>query len=342
MQKYVLDVIYDEKNNAGSKAKTDAANILVSKMGFERLQAHEFLSVFDKLKGYRTMHQIASKVSAGDTLLIQYPTYFGHFWEKRLFKMLIKRSVKLVVLLHDVDVLRLDHLPKHKNVEWVTDLLNLASVLISPNAEMSVMLTNHGLTIPSIDLKIYDYLQPDLKQSRELSTSPCVSFAGNLNKSTFLRNLPETNVYDLFLYGMLDQKNEFKQKNIHYQGIFPPDALKDVMPSGYGLVWDGTSSERLAGTIGKYLKYNNPHKTSLYLASELPVIVPSEAAIAKFVTENEVGITVDNLQNLSQKIESITEDNYYEMKKNAENIGKKLRNGVYTQAAVSQALKVIE
>ncbi|NRO11242.1 Beta-1,6-galactofuranosyltransferase WbbI [Lactobacillus helveticus] len=47
---------------------------------------------------------------------------------------------------------------------------------------------------------------------------------------------------------------------------------------------------------GNYLRYNDPHKLSLYLASGIPVIIWKKAAEAKFVEENKVGITVDSLE----------------------------------------------
>src|SRR5256885_12001079 len=36
-----------------------------------------------------------------------------------------------------------------------------------------------------------------------------------------------------------------------------------------------------------YLKFNNPHKLSLYVAAGLPVIVPADSAISVFVRSEE-------------------------------------------------------
>jgi len=342
MQKFVLDVVYDEKNNAGSKAKSDVSSVLTEQMGFSKVQAHEFKSVADKLRGLKMVHEVTRQVHSGDTILIQYPTYFGHFWEQQLFKKLRQHQVKIIILLHDLDVLRQDNLPKYKNIEWVTNLLNLANVIIVPNDEMGHLLKQHGLVIPQINLGIYDYLQPALSKPRNEETTPCVSFAGNLNKSTFLHNLPESPAYQLYLYGMLDGDNSFKQRNIHYQGIFPPDVLKDELPEGYGLVWDGSSSNNLGGMAGNYLRYNNPHKTSLYLSSGLPVIVPQAAAVADFVNKNHVGITISGLNEIAAKISEVTSEQRYQMQLNAIQIGKQLRAGKYTRAAVAKALNMIK
>ncbi|MEI3535629.1 MAG: hypothetical protein V8R16_02480, partial [Bacilli bacterium] len=78
--------------------------------------------------------------------------------------------------------------------------------------------------------------------------------------------------------------------------------------------------------FGKYLKYNNPHKLSLYLAAGLPVIVWSKSAIAKFVIDNNVGICVNNLNEINDKIKK---SNYELIRNNAIKIGEKIRKGYF-------------
>ena len=58
------------------------------------------------------------------------------------------------------------------------------------------------------------------------------------------------------------------------------------MEGSFGLVWDGISVETCAGVYGEYLKVNNPHKTSLYLASGIPVIIWKEAAWLSLLNAN--------------------------------------------------------
>lgn len=342
MSKFVLDIVYDEKNNAGSKAKSDVTEIVTHELGYQSIQACEFLSVKDKLNGLGVVRRILSEVSAGDTILVQYPTYFGHFWESKLFRAFKKKQIKIVILLHDVDVLRVENLPKFKNIHWVTALLNFADVLISPNQSMTRLLMTNGLSIPVINLNIYDYLQSGYRGVRESRQRLGLSFAGNLNKSSFLHFVPASDTYDLFLFGMLDGDNKFNQANVYYQGVFPPDELKNELPSGFGLVWDGQSVDRLAGKMGEYLQYNNPHKTSLYLSSGLPVIVPEKSAISSFVVDNQVGLTVDSLINLPDVIKHITVDDYELLQNNVNRIGKSLRSGFYTKQAVKHAEQIIK
>ena len=126
--------------------------------------------------------------------------------------------------------------------------------------------------------------------------------------------------------------------NITYHGAFPPDEINNQLYSGFGLVWDGSSIERCDGNTGEYLKYNNPHKLSLYLVSGIPVVIWKEAAEAKFVEEYGLGITVNSLDELGEKFASLSEEEYFEMVKRVAVVSERLKNGYY----LTQAIKEIE
>ena len=121
-----------------------------------------------------------------------------------------------------------------------------------------------------------------------------------------------------------------------------PDELIKNLIGKYGLVWDGDSIETCSGGKGEYLKINNPHKLSLYLAVGLPVIIWDEAAEAEFVLRENVGFTIKSLYELPEKMESISDNDYKIMKKNAEIVGARLRNGEYMTRALKKAEEKIE
>lgn len=66
------------------------------------------------------------------------------------------------------------------------------------------------------------------------------------------------------------------------------------------------------------------------------MIVWEEAAVADFVKEHQVGISVRSLEELPEKLESITEDIYRRMKKNAIEVGNKLRRGDMLRSAIDK------
>lgn len=84
---------------------------------------------------------------------------------------------------------------------------------------------------------------------------------------------------------------------------------------------------------GEYLKMNNPHKASLYLASGFPIIVWSQSALADFVRKNQCGIIVDSLFEIADCLNSIDEEDYQELIKNSKIVGEKL-NGYFLKTAL--------
>ena len=85
------------------------------------------------------------------------------------------------------------------------------------------------------------------------------------------------------------------------------------------------------------MRYNNPHKVSLYIVSKLPVIMWKEAALADFVVKNHLGIVVDNLLELPRYLEQVTTEEYAEMKTSLEVYSDRLRSGYFTIKALDKA-----
>ena len=106
------------------------------------------------------------------------------------------------------------------------------------------------------------------------------------------------------------------------------------MEGSFGLVWDGVSAKTCEGIYGNYLRVNNPHKTSLYLASGIPVIIWKEAALADFIEKQHCGILVDSIDDITEKIKKMSDQEYCEIQKNVCDIGKKIRDGYFYKKAL--------
>ena len=144
--------------------------------------------------------------------------------------------------------------------------------------------------------------------------------------------------WNLYGVGYEDQG----EKNIHYFGSFLPEELPGALRGSFGLVWDGESADTCTGVYGEYLKINNPHKTSLYLAAGHPVIVWSQSAMADFVRENQVGIAVDSLNEVKEAIDQVSGEEYELMCRRAEKLSQKLRAGAYLKTALEKACAAAE
>jgi hypothetical protein len=86
--------------------------------------------------------------------------------------------------------------------------------------------------------------------------------------------------------------------------------------------------------MGDYLQYNSPHKTSLYFAAGLPVIVSERAAVASFVKNNNIGICIKSISDISKLLIERDSSSYKKMKESVLQIAGKLKRGDYLNAAL--------
>lgn len=114
------------------------------------------------------------------------------------------------------------------------------------------------------------------------------------------------------------------------------------LKADFGLIWDGPEVTTCSGNFGEYLKYNAPHKTSLYLSSGLPVIVWEEAAVAKVIKRYGCGLTVKSLTEVSDILDCLTPREYTELYENTVRIAKKMRHGYFMRQAIETLIKKLD
>lgn len=273
------------------------------------------------------------KFHDGDEVYFQYP-HLGHCLTK-IVKLLKMRKVKVTLLVHDLEFLRY---PNMVGGEKQIKLLNSVDELLVHTSQMKERLAHLGVTTTMKSMTLFDYyaVDPYRNINEQLEVKKVIAFAGNLNKSVFLRKLDTVEIPSDFTFRLYGVKPMVKYNNskISYQGKFLPEHTGTIH-AGWGLVWDGEDVGTCSGTLGEYLRLISPHKLSLYLASGIPVIVWSQCAHAQFVRANHVGITVDKISDAYGIINSITDDQYIKMANNARHIGDKLRNGEFLKRLIT-------
>lgn len=355
---WVIEEGYPEDGtyNATNKARADIVTI-AQRMGFQRLPVvaplYRQKKKTDKLKklGIRAVTYISwfkafSKVKQNDTVLIQLPLMHHIGLAPYVFGNLKKGGVRIVAVLHDLELIRnaesIDDiaLTKGSNARTI-QLLKCCDKIIVHNPSMKAFMENKlGLDDGQlIVLGIFDYVLEGFRKETYGSENDIshVIYAGNLSrtKSAFLYDLPEYPTFEL--YGTNYEEGKVRN-NVHYHGAFLPEKLPEALDGNFALVWDGDSCATCSGTYGAYLRYNNPHKVSLYLGSEFPLIIWEEAALADFVRENKCGLVVKDILHLDNDLLNITSEDYATMRMNACIVGEKIRNGEFTQAALRKCL----
>lgn len=258
---------------------------------------------------------------------IQYPAYSAVVMDHAL-KILRKRSsAKIVLLVHDVESLRMsaDH-PEFLAAE--IRRFNSVDGLIVHNQAMADWLSNQGVTVPMSQLQLFDYVNPQRLITDTTSSNIC--FAGNLRKAQFLNDVPFKQVQvDVFGGGLTLTNSQLID-----HGSKSPDELPKYLTDHFGLIWDGNSIDTCSGEYGEYLKYNSPHKASLYLSSGLPVIVWSQSALVSVISSLGAGLVVGSLDEIEPMLNELSEAEYLDMKHAALDTAKKLRSGQMIDSAV--------
>ena len=259
------------------------------------------------------------------------------------------KGCRFVALIHDIGILRNDGNNFGKKVGKTTlfadgQLLKKYDVVICHNDRMKKYLVDGDIPFDRIvSLEMFDYLTEVNAVKRKRSAVPSIAIAGNLGKekSSYIYEMDfSQNDLTVHLYGKGFDVS-LPASSLNYHGSFKPEELPGHLEGEFGLVWDGTSTETCAGGTGEYLRYNNPHKLSLYLASNMPVIIWEEAAAADFVLSRKAGFTVKSLDEIPEKIRKLSTEEYMRMCLAAGEEGEKLRNGYYTKKALRQALKIL-
>ena len=270
-----------------------------------------------------------------DILLIQYPLINTMLGFEKVMEKLKEKGVITIILIHDLDSLRFIGMPRV--VKEDRNVINKATYIIAHNKKMKEKLIEMCKIDKdrTIELEIFDYILDNEIIPKERKKDKPIVIAGNLSKekAEYLKYLKNVNNVTFNLYGKGYQKDE-DEKNINYIGAFLPEELINNLDGSFGLVWDGNSIDTCSGPYGEYLKYNNPHKTSLYLTAMLPVIVWKNSAMAEFVENNKVGITIERLEDISFEIQKSTDEEYSKMIANTKAISEKLKRGEYLRKSI--------
>lgn len=333
MNKYLISWQDSDKNTGGVKAKADVEKIM-QHHGYELIKVSA--SKIGKLWfAYCSFPRMISKLTG--VILVQFPTGTPTIQKKIVETIKKNRKLKLVFLIHDIETLRLNSDGSNtKDIGIEKELLLQADGIISLNPKMTDWFRSIGIKCPITNLNVWDYLN-DVPLENDKKYEGSICFAGNLGKSTFLEKLKLKR--RLHLLG--PNPKEKYPENIIYEGQYTPNEIASRLTQNFGLVWDGTSTTTCDGVYGSYLRYNTPHKISLYLSSGIPVIVWKEAAIAEFIANNNVGITVSSLDELDKVLDTVTVTDYKVLRENSIKIAKKLRRGSYLLSAEEELLKSI-
>lgn len=338
MKRIVVDYVYKNYFSARSKAREDV-NRIAQNNGFTPFlintrttmeqsagRRSPINKLFYNIRKLFILFRSILSIKRGTMVLFQYPfAPFGEFFTLFFCRCLRMKKCHLVILVHDLVHYREEKVFDKTEVKT----LNTASELIVHTPNMQQLFKENGVDRPSRLLWLFDYLTdevPTINTHHEEARS--VAFAGALDKSVFLGKLREVqyNGIQLHLYGGKPSDTTEYPNWMRYIGRFSPENVT-MLTEEWGLTWDGDAIDKLDGPLGNYLKYNSSHKISLYIAAGIPVIISKESALAGFVEQNKLGITISSLLELDQRILNQNQEELQVIREHVVEMSEALRKG---------------
>lgn len=261
-----------------TKPKDDIAKIVV-RQGWRELTIVRATQATDAAN-------LTVGLTSSDLVVHQFPSYLPLAFEENFQQAVQATGAKFIILIHDFEPLRLS---ERQDSDREYALLKRADGLVVHTDEMAQALS---IPVPTFILGLFDYLTdspiPDRKRSSDLI------FAGTLTKAPWLKTFP----LPIQVFGNLPRKwsSDDVSPTLNLQDVLPQDTAPSELPDGIGIVWDSDRSQTTH--YQNYQQLNSPHKLSLYLAAELPVILPSISPFADFITHHQLGASLDDLSQL--------------------------------------------
>ena len=338
MNKIVVDYVYRNYFSARSKAREDV-NRIAQNNGFtqflintrttteQSMDSHSFINkLFYNIRKLFILFHSILLIKRCTLVLFQYPfAPFGEFFTLFFCRCLRKKRCHLVVIVHDLVHYRETEVFDKTEIKT----LNTASELIVHTPQMQQLFKERGVDRPCRILWLFDYLTDEVPvKNGQMQKANSVAFAGALDKSVFLKKLRETQYegIQLHLYGGEPSDIAEYPDWMKYLGRFSPENVT-MLKEAWGLAWDGSGIDSLQGVIGNYLKYISPHKVSLYIAAGIPVIVSKESALADFIEQNKLGITISSLLELEERIMNQDQEELQLIRKHVAEMSETLRKG---------------
>lgn len=265
---------------------------------------------------------IIARVSRGDIVFFQSPTWNSVEWDNGLVDKLKAYGCRIVMFIQDVPPLMFE-LNYYLMPKFIS-MYNKAEVIVVPSEQMYLKLVEEGLTVKKyVVQKMWDFTVDQSLYSPSFERK--LYFTGDISRFPFIQNWHYNT--DLHVFG--NKMEDYDYSKVHFGGwLNKTELLLQLSKGGFGLVWgnlEKPEDER------DYYKLNCSYKLASYLSAGIPVIVPYYLSNADFIKKNNVGFVVSSLEEADKVVQECTEQEYYEIVSNVKKVQYLINNGYFTK-----------
>ncbi|TYC48344.1 glycosyltransferase [Weissella muntiaci] len=332
-RRWVYDFDFSSNHNALAPANL-AIGQYAQDEGFSPLSYPEVINMDRDSK--------LENINMGDIVLTGYPSFYKTMptvlqYDLDLARKIKQMGAKLIMLVEDS--LSLRELTNFVENELAT--LNVADILMVLTEQMKGELISLGIKTPILVQSPYPLPKGNISASSNYSgiRTKEILYSGNLTKAPFLESI----AVEVDVFGPRISEKMRQNYKIRYHGSVPFSQLMAKLRDfrGFGLVWDGGDVPIKTDT-GRYTRYNFPYKASQYLALEMPLIAWSGSAISGFILEHNCGILINNMSELKNRMEQLSQQEISNMAMNAKRLSKMVTEGTSFKSDLNRAISWVQ
>jgi len=222
---------------------------------------------------------------------------------------------------------------------------SIDKILVFNQRMMKRIQMNYGIEddrFVLVEMLDYGVKQPDITR-KEYSAPFRIVYAGNLSEELLGRGIESLPIGDDLEYHFFGQNGKWIggfNGHFNYHG-YEEDPF-DVVSTMSGLAHYGLlMRNRNNPIISEYYSYSTTSKFSAYMVSGLPILVQKEYDyVSELVRKYQVGLVYNSPKEIQELVESVGEDQYEIMRRNAYDLGSKLSNGHFFKKGMATAMNL--
>ena len=292
-------------------------------LGFNELAVYIYDSSNEPMNELSSRYDgIIARVSPGDVVFFQSPTWNGVDWDNGLVDKLKAYGCRVVMFIQDVQPLQFES--NYYLMSKFISMYNKAEIVIVPSEKMYCRLVEEGLTVKKYIVQhMWDFTVEQTLYSPLFKRK--LYFTGDISRFPFVENWH----YNTELHVFGNKMENYDYSKVHFGGwLNKTELLLELSKGGFGLVWGNQEDPK---DEPDYYKMNCSYKLASYLSAGIPVIVPDYLSNADFVKENNIGFVVSSLEEVDQVIQECSEEKYSEMVSSVKNVQYLINNGYFTK-----------
>ncbi|MCL2858564.1 MAG: beta-1,6-galactofuranosyltransferase, partial [Streptococcaceae bacterium] len=313
---------WKSKTASGLIANQEAARA-AEKVGFKVLSYPRYNSHQMREEGWQgrqtRIEGLVAGVKPGDTVIFQYPTWVNNNNFDGQFIDTIRNIPNVKIAAYVWDIISWVHDDRERDYSGDISLwfLSKFNLVMAANPKIAKRLrTLGGVKCPIMPLGVTDILYSNTLKERKFLKRLYFTATG-INPTMVEDYKAKTDFYFIGPdWAMKEENGEYKPHpdNFHFLGQKFTDEIPAIYEGGFGVVAYGRGGV-YPGMV-KYGEYNNPMKLSQYIASGLPPIVRSNSAHAGWVKEQNIGLVIDDLNEIDEILDKMTEADYRQILEN--------------------------